>query len=210
MKMTIVRSLTKLKLLQKKFEKEVENLKLVCVKQGTKLKSPFNYQNEDDFNKEAISQLNSITSIMNMISAIKTAIDKSNSVTIVKIGTREMTIQEALVEKKYVLLKKQLLKKLQEIKSESLARLTAAEEENQERADKYREDLCGSSRDQQKKDNIEDSINVFLESFKVSLVDPCNIDKKIEELDNQIEEFLSNVDFVLSESNSTTEIEVPD
>lgn len=210
-KMTIVRALTQIKLLQKKFDKECAGLELVSIKLGQKLKRPFNSESEEDFVKKAVSQYDSINSIMSRITVIKTAIDKSNSTTIVKIGGKDMTVQEALVEKKYVLLKKQLLRKLQEIKKDSLDSLSESEENIQERCDKYREELCGGgNKDNKKNDDIEDSVKAFSEAFKVSLVDPCQIDTKIKELDDWIEVFLSNVDFVLSESNTRTEIEIPD
>jgi len=48
----------------------------------------------------------------------------------------------------------------------------------------------------------------FLERNSAQLFDPLNIQGKIEALDAEIDDFLENVDVCLSESNSTTYIEV--
>ena len=42
------------------------------------------------------------------------------------------------------------------------------------------------------------------------MIDPLTLEDKIKELEKEIDEFQKNVDFVLSESNSRTYIEIPD
>ena len=56
-------------------------------------------------------------------------------------------------------------------------------------------------------DNIEEP---YLKNHELHLLDPCEIEKKITELDDKIDEFLKEVDICLTESNSRTEIEVPE
>ena len=45
---------------------------------------------------------------------------------------------------------------------------------------------------------------------EVSVIDPCAIDGLIKDLEDNISEFENNVDYALSESNSTTVINIPD
>ena len=42
----------------------------------------------------------------------------------------------------------------------------------------------------------------------IDVYDPLNLDKVIKQMETEIEDFRANVDFVLSESNATTLIEV--
>lgn len=49
---------------------------------------------------------------------------------------------------------------------------------------------------------------MFMEKNKLVIYDPISIKDKIEKLEKEIDEFLMEVDFVLSESNSRTTIEI--
>ena len=49
----------------------------------------------------------------------------------------------------------------------------------------------------------------YIEKSKaVELIDPCKIDSLIKGLDSEITEFENNIDYALSESNSTTKIDI--
>jgi pyrrolidone-carboxylate peptidase len=50
--------------------------------------------------------------------------------------------------------------------------------------------------------------NSFMETNKVEVVDPMNVKKMAKELEEEIDSFESNVDWVLSEANGKTMIEV--
>ena len=113
--MTITRALSELKTLQSRYVKSINGLNLVAVKQGSKLRGPNASYKENDFVNNAIEGLQSSDALYARIIAIKSAIDKSNSTTTIKIGSREMTIQEALVYKKFVDLKKAKLQTLQRL-----------------------------------------------------------------------------------------------
>ena len=60
----------------------------------------------------------------------------------------------------------------------------------------------------QDKDDYDSIAKPFIEMNELKLLDPCEVESKIETLDEKIDNFLAEVDFVLSESNSRTEIEV--
>ena len=46
--------------------------------------------------------------------------------------------------------------------------------------------------------------------YAIETIDPIDIDAEIDKLSKEVETFEHNIDFVLSESNSITTIEVPD
>ena len=46
--------------------------------------------------------------------------------------------------------------------------------------------------------------------YKVEFVNVIDLEKKIESLEKEISDFENNVDYALSEANSTTYIEIPD
>lgn len=53
-------------------------------------------------------------------------------------------------------------------------------------------------------------IKSFKEQNEAKLIDPINLKEKIELLEKEIEDFLTEVDHVLSVSNATTTIEIND
>ena len=109
---TVTRALSELKTLKARFEKSLRDLNLVAVNQGSKLRAPFTSYKKEDFEDKARAGLQSSNALYARIIALKTAIDQSNSVTKVKICGQELTIQEVLVQKKYLELKHDLLSEL--------------------------------------------------------------------------------------------------
>ena len=209
--MTITRALKELKTLQARYKKGVQELNLVAVKQGSKLRSPNTFYKEDDFVEQAKAKYQSVQSLFNRIIFIKSEIDKSNSVTKIKMGTVEMTIQEALVYKKYIDMKKSLLSQLKSLSREARSDFDGAERENAMTLEKMVTSTIGrDGTDEQKASARKEAEDYIEKTKKVSLIDPCSIDTLIESLDSEITEFESNIDYALSESNSTTHIDIPD
>jgi hypothetical protein len=211
MKMSVTRALAELKTLDVRFSKSVDELNLVAVKQGNKLRSPNSSYKEEDFVKNAKGGLQSAMALYDRIITIKTAIDQSNSVTKIKIGNKEMTIQEALVLKKYINLRNSLVMKLQRIAQKARDSYEVAESENQNTIEKMISSQLGKDSTDAQKASARKEAEDYIEKTKcVSLVDPCGIDALIKNLGDDITEFTTNIDYALSESNSTTFIEIAD
>ena len=149
---SITRALTELKTLKNRYEKSIRELDLMAVKQGNKLRSPRAYMKEEDFVKKAESGLQSSHDLYRRIIDIKTAIDKSNFTTVIKVGKLgEMTVQEALVYKKYIDLKKLELSKLRKLSVNEKSDYEEAIKENQLSAEKMVASTIGKEgTDQQK------------------------------------------------------------
>jgi hypothetical protein len=209
--MTITRALSELKTLQSRYVKSINGLNLVAVKQGSKLRGPNASYKENDFVNNAIEGLQSSDALYARIIAIKSAIDKSNSTTTIKIGSREMTIQEALVYKKFVDLKKAKLQTLQRLAKSARADFEMAINENQSAIEKMISSTVGRDGTDSQKATARKEAEDYIEKTKaVALVDPCEIDKLVKALDEEITEFETNIDYALSESNSTTKISLED
>lgn len=212
MEISITRALAELKTLNNRYDKSLRELDLVAVKQGPKLRNPRSFMKEDDFVEKAKATLQSSDAIYARIIEIKTAIDRSNFVTKIKVGNLgEMTIQEALVYKKYIDLKKSKLRKLRSLATEAKNDFDNAIQENNDKIEKMVATSLGKDgTDSQKAQQRKDAEDFIEKTKKVDLIDPCGVDKLVEALDYEITEFETNIDYALSESNSTTKILLTD
>ena len=211
MEITITRALSELKTLQKRYSSAVEDLKLAAVQQGEKLRAPYTSYKVEDFKDQAKESLQGADALYARIIAIKTAIDKSNSVTTIKIGQEELTIQEALVRKKYIDLKREKLIKLKDEIRAARNEYDKADRENNDLIERMVSRDGGSGTTDAQKASIRIEAESFVKNTKsLTLIDPLGLDKLVKDLENEIEEFESNIDYALSESNSTTNISIPD
>jgi polyhydroxyalkanoate synthesis regulator phasin len=164
----------------------------------------------DDFKEAAKSQLQKIEALQKRIFEIKTKIQQSNAITVVKIGSREMTVLEALVKKSVLENQRDLLTKLKSALVHANNLHEKAISLNESRVSKQLEDA--SKNTSVKLDpEIEKEIKKSVDSlYPIEMIDPCKISEKIMALEEEIEDFENNVDFALSESNALTQIEVGD
>jgi dGTP triphosphohydrolase len=211
MKYTITRALAELKLLKSKYTKEVYQLQLVAIKHGSKLRSPYSQYKEEDFADQAKSSYQSVCDLERRIEEIKNEIDYSNFTTKVKVGDREMTIQEVLNYKNNVLGYKEVrLNTLKDLKMKATSDFDRALQENKNKVDKMSADKNAGGSTKNSGDIEQDALDFVEKAYAVSMIDPIKIDEEIKKLDEEITNFTSNIDFVLSESNSTTFIEIDD
>lgn len=211
MKYTITRALAELKLLKSKYSKELRSLQLVAVKHGSKLRSPYSQYKEEDFRDQAKESYQRINDILKRISEIKNKIDISNFTTKVKVGDKEMTIQEVLNYKNTVLsLKESQLSILKDQKDCLTIEYDDALNENTAKINRMTSDKTAAGSSKSSGDIETDALNFVNKAYAVSIIDPIDIDNEIKMLDNEISDFKNNIDFALSESNSITYIEVDD
>lgn len=204
MEYSITRALSELKVLEKKFYGGIDDLHLVAVKHGLILRRPYSSIKQEDFEKKAKAGDQSIRAIEERIALIKKKIADVNSKTKVRIGSREMTIQEALIEKSTIIpLKEARLARYKKHLADARNQFDAAGMENEEKIQRNIQDRKDVITEKQAREEIEST-------RKVEMVDPLNLAAKIKELEDEITDFKGNVDFALSEKNSTTFIEIAD
>lgn len=209
MQISITRALSELKVLQKRFDKEVSQLDVISVQHGLTLMKNSSVKPED-FSEKAKAQLQSVEDLQKRIHLIKTKIQQSNAITVVKIGTQEMTVLEAIIKKSLIENQKSLLARLKKQLILANDNFENATMSNENKIAKQLEDATKNST--VKLDlEVEKQIKASVESlYPIKMIDPCKLSDKIKALEDEIEEFEANVDFALSESNALTQIEVGD
>lgn len=217
MKITITRALAEVKSLQNRIDKGINNLTPFEVSIGERLKGPHSSMKISDFNEEIKEEFQSVKDLIRRQMIIKNAIDKSNHETIVKVGGKEMTIAEVLIEKSLVIPNESNMKA--RVERELLLNRRAfdsAIQSNKEWVEKMVDKQISDSTSSGKttkveKDDILAEYSAMVEkSSKVELQDPAKAQEWLKEIESKLDEYNNEVDYVLSESNSTTFIEIPD
>lgn len=203
--MSITQALAELKLLDKRLEK-ASNLSgwVMLSTKGQPV-------DEEKLKKKGTAEYQSYTDLLNRRNRIKNAVVLSNANTLVRIGAGESafkgTVAEAIEYKSSIKYKQRLLDGMKDM----LMAAREQYEEHKRNADARLERLLASELGKDVRTNPETIAALtssFNDSNKAELVDPLNLAKKVEELEEEIENFLMNVDWVLSEANGKTMITV--
>ena len=195
---TLVRALSELKTIRKRIEK-LQNRTVFI---GTKITG----KAYKDFTKEAKSNYQAINDLYHRYNAIKFGIMRSNATVKVTINGCQLTVAEAIVMKESMEERKNLLKLMRSQRSSVSNAVSLHEQTVQTELNKLLSKMC------QNQDNSSDQTHcqVFSEGYrqsnKIEVIDPLNLDKEIEKLDTEIDNFFSEVDFALSESNALNKI----
>ena len=195
---SITRALNELKLLDKRIEKTILSSKFLTLK--------INEKNQDnDFKPK--ENLQSINDLIKRRSLMKSKIMESNAETEVTIAGTKMTVVEAIELKDSIKYKKKLLEKLVKDCKSTRASIENINSDVKERLDVLLQSHFG--KDAKVKDSdTEAIIKPFMNMNEAKEVDLINIDNIIISLTGEIDSFESEVDFILSESNAITKIEI--
>jgi hypothetical protein len=209
MKMSITRALVELKNLNDRIVRAVSEGKYVAVSVGSNLhqKVP-GFVSPEAATAAITGSFDKVEQLISNRQKIKSAIVLSNARTTVELVGKSMTVAEAIemkstldFRKDYMLaLRQQLHTANQQVEKQNTA-LEAT-------IDSLLTTLYGSEK---AKISADDAANVSKpqrDQKQATLFDPVSIAKKMEVLQAEIDVLTSEVDFVLSESNAKTEIEV--
>lgn len=196
-KISITRALVELKTLDSRIQKKIDTSVFVSYK------GQFHQPSEGI--KDALSNFQSANDLIERRKRIKSAIITSNATTKVIICGQEMTMAEAIETKSSIRHKKNLLAVLKAQYGSSVNTVEAINA-------KVRKDLENKSSRDGDKDKQQMSLEEFSKTYitlhGVELFDPINVSNKIEQLEQFIVQFEQEVDYILSEKNATTLIEV--
>jgi hypothetical protein len=200
--MSITQGLAELKLLDKRLSKRLDGPAWAAVSTKT------NRVNEDELKKSAEAFYKSYMDLVSRRDTIKRAIVLSNAKTAVTIGgTWKGTVAEAIEYKSSLTYKKKLLDKMKENVLGAEVEYKNAVEERDSRLDRLLSSELGKDV-KTNPDTIAALSASFQESNKIVIVDPLNLKSKASELEEEIDAFEANVDWVLSETNGKTLIDV--
>ena len=199
--MSITQALAELKLLDKRIQKSLDHVTWAQVKTKS------HPVDTEKFSKSVQAEYQSFIDLVKRRDAIKRAVVTSNATTRVKVADWEGTVAEAIEYKTSILYKRRLLDILR------MQLLTAKDQfqEQQEAVDARLEKLLHSELGKDVKtspETITALTNTFRENNKVELVDPLDLAVRTQALEDEIESFETNVDWVLSETNGKTLITV--
>ena len=211
MKMSITRALNEVKLLDAKIQKKINESSFVSCKMNKSAKLTDGVTTPEEFMQLAKSNMQSILDLTNRRKDIKTKIVQSNANTEVEIAGIKMTVADAIERKSSIEIDRSLLNRM---KSEYRAVTGYIVQRNQQLEDKISklvDSLVGSDKkDTNMVKTAEELAQNTRDNESYVILDPLKLLKSIETLEQEIMEFESNVDFVLSESNSITSIEIED
>ena len=197
----MTRCLVELKTLDNRINKLISSTTFITYK--TKNKN-YNYS-EDDFKKGVLSDYQSLTDLIERRQKIKNAIVLSNATTEVEIAGKKMTVSQAIEFKNTIAYKINLLESLKRQRQHVTIETETHKIRVQQKIDENVRIICGkdSKPDAQVIQTVSEGI---AKGDPIEVFDPLSIDKVIKDLEETIEDFNANVDFVLSESNALTTV----
>lgn len=207
MEMSITRGLSELKLLSNRINGKISSTQFISEKKKSSKKIN-NTLTVEEFGVEAQAGYDSIVDLIERRKLIKSLIVKSNAETIVKIGDKEITVADAIERKSSINFDKTLLNTMVQQYNTYVADVNRKNEAMEMNLDKQVQAMMGG--DGKKTDGVEAFSTSYREQNGWDVIDPLKLRDKIETLKTDIEDFENNVDFVLSESNASTKITIPD
>ena len=200
---SITRSLVEIKTLDARINKIIENATFISYKTKTRN----NNLNADEFRKNTNADYQSLNDLVCRRDKIKNAIMLSNSVTIVEIAGNKMTVSQAIEFKNTIEYKRSIVSKMRQQRQNVTIESENHRNRVQNKIDENIKIICGkdTKADATTIQTITDGIT---KGDPIEIFDPLGIDNIISCLETEIEDFSANVDFVLSESNALTQINV--
>ena len=210
-KMSVTRALAELKRLDDRLKRMTTDQSIfvsVAVGQGDKQK----VLGVSDTVQNVVSQIQSnrdrVNSMIEQRAKIKAAVVASNAATKVTLGTREMTVAEAIELKKSIEVKRNMLStyRRQVIQANALVAKQNAALEAQ--IETNLATIYGNEKGKVDASMFEAIAKPQREQKEASLIDPIKINDLIKSLEEEISLVETELDFSLSEINAKTEIEI--
>ena len=206
--MSITQGLAELKLLDKRIRNIIDlagdgssSFRFIAISTKT------NRVDAEKLKKDAQATYQSFNALVKRRDQIKRAIIMKNATTPVRIGTWEGTVAEAIEQKSSMVYKQTLLYNMKRQVSDMTERLKTEQRTVSERLDRLLATEMG--KDMKTNPEVVAALSTSFETNnKITLLDPLESGKVITALEDEIETFTTNVDWVLSEANSKTLITV--
>ncbi len=168
------------------------------------------FKNKDQVEKEITSQFKSWEDQMARLTLLKRTLNHANSTTMVTIGSKTMTIAEAVEQKAIMVHKSKMIQKMKNILLQTQTQMDQYQAKWDQTVQASMSNVKvekGESPDLMA--NATAAMRETLGStMKPHLIDPLNLGSLIKRMEEEVNDFLLNVDFALSEINAKTEVEV--
>lgn len=206
--MNIHQALVELKTLDKRIESAIKESEWVVANKHSNGK--IGGIDLKDFVENIKSRHQKVTSLIARAEAIKRAVVNSKAVTKVTIAGKKYTVAEAIEMKNHGIERLRTLVNTM-TRDYNNAKFTADRAngvELERRADDYVRTMIGNTDVKGMTEEVKRMREEFIKAQTMELVDPINVLKQIELLNEQINSFEVNVDAALSVSNALTTIEI--
>lgn len=200
--MSVHRGLSELKLYANKIASLNSGTFVLANKQSNKT---IGGKSIEDVNNLIKGNFDSMVALIENRKRIKDAIVKSNAATNVTIAGKIMTVAEAIERKASIEFERNFLRILQDQFSQQN---NIVEQQNLQLPTKLETFLQSTLGEKRDVATVKDLTKTFEDNNKYVLIDPNHIQDYIQALDKSINEFASQVDYTLSESNATTFFDV--
>ena len=209
--MTVHKALAELKTMDDRIMKSIrENAYVLAVKHSAE---KINGMTVKNFMDKMRSGYQKTTDLIARRDAMKRAVVLSNATTKVKVGDNEYTVAEAIEMKNHGMEFRSAL--LRQINSSYVTAQTELNRNSGEtlekKAEKYVLDVIAAQPKDSKMTVDSDAMKAlrqtYIENNTYDLIDPLGVTKIMENLETEINEFLTEVDAALSVSNALTVIE---
>ena len=206
-KMLVTQALNELKVLDSRISRAIRDAAFIAgAKTSDSKVSPGT--TKEDFNKDAKASYDSINDLIKRRESIKSAIIESNAKTMIEVCGENISVAKAIDMKDSIIYKKQLLTQMVTQRDSAKSKVAKENIVMESKIDQLVSTAFGKESKQNIKPEDYDSIaNPYRASNEYSLVNPLELDKKIEELERYIEDFEANIDSKLQVSNCVTHIE---
>ena len=202
-RMTITEALAELKLLDARIAKATFSTIWCVCEANTKATTEY----VEKLTNDTRASWQSVNALIEERAKIKSAIVKSNAVTEITIGSRTMTVAEAIERKSSIGYEKALAEKVKEDFAKANANCEGLNARVQTRLDNLLQNLSFVSNE-----GIAEAQKAVAENFMAQngykVIDPLDINDKVADMTARVEDFDKNVDVALSVSNAIAFIEV--
>lgn len=200
---TITRALAELKLLDSRINKKINESEFVFFIS----KKNKNNINQDTLVANSKSAIQSISDLIERRKNLKSAIIMSNSSTEVTLGDEVMTVAEVIERKQLVEYYKAFLTRMKQNRENVLVNVERQNQALETDLQRILEINFGkNSTTRTNSDDIENISKTYREHNKAEVLDGVDIDNKINEVEELINRYETESNFVLSESNAITKI----
>jgi hypothetical protein len=208
-KISITRALSEVKTIGERIDRKIREAQFVTIAKDSET-FIHGGMPKNKFEQEVGSSMASISAMFARLTAIKGAIAEANAKTTVVVAGKTYTVVQAIEAKKVMELKKKLLRGMRDSLESHTTRVTDVNIKVDVSLDRLVTEMVKATDKDRKSSTITEFCNEYRKQNAYSVYDPCNIRQVASNLADDITGFLGEIDFVLSESNSKTEIEIAD
>ena len=207
---SVTRGLVQLKRLEEKIQRDIRMISEFVTVNKVQEKNVLNgTMTKKQYNEYVQTKWQSLMDKISLRQEIKDEIVKSNANTVVTIAGKKYTIAQAIEKKNNI---EKFEKPISAMLNGAYAKaLNSVEMKNNEVVENAERNFFGRGEERRKNESnkdLLDAMEIYINSRKFEIIDPLNIKKLKEEFENGILDFIAEVDQVLTESNSTTMIQI--